>query len=120
VPRKTGTLQEQQNRIKREYKRGRKTDKVVRSADSMKDFELEAKKQVACFLKAADFSYSYMTDAIDVSKDVIRSWFADDEQMQTRTAAIQQDITDGAIKLLKTYAIELVEMLMEIAPHNER
>jgi hypothetical protein len=44
----------------------------------------------------------------------VKAWF-EDQAMRNHVAEIQTYMLDGAVKLLRSYAIELVEMLVEIA-----
>ncbi len=109
-----GTLEQQRNRIKSEYKRGRKRERRITSPESLSEVELAVKKEAACFLKAADYSYTYIGEALNLTHSIVKRWF-EEPAMRKRVGDIQQDYLDGAIKLLKTYAVELVEMLVEIA-----
>lgn len=118
MPRKTaGSLEEARRDIKRRYKRqhGTRAEDRIVNVDSMTETERAVKKEGACFLKAADFSYKYIGCALGISPSAVRKWFDEDEKMRLRVVAIQKDYVDGGILLLKTYAIELVEMLVEIA-----
>lgn len=115
MPRKTDkSLEAQRNRIKRSYKRGKKTEKVIRGESALNEVELACAKLSACYLKAADFSYTYIGEALGVSKDTVRRWFADPE-MHKIVEGIHADYVQGAVRLLKTYAIEAIEIVMEIA-----
>jgi hypothetical protein len=119
VPRKTGvTLDEQRNAIKSRYKRGKKTAQRIVGEDALSVVELATKKEAACFLKSADYSYIYIAEALNVTRSMVKMWF-EDEAMRQRVAEIQTDFLDGAVKLLRTYAIELIEMLVEIARYTE-
>lgn len=114
MPRKTAaTLEEQRNAIKKKYKRGKRERKVSSLAD-LTDIEIAVKKEAACFLKAGDFSYTYIGDALHTTKLIVKTWF-EEPSMKERVLEIQEDYIDGAVTLLKTYAIELIEMLVEIA-----
>ena len=117
MPRKTGvTLDEQRREIKRRYKKhGTRAEKRIVSVESMTETERAVKKEAACFLKAADYSYTYIANALGISKSAVRKWFDEDAEMRKRVVAIQKDYVDGAVAMLKTYAIELIEMLVEIA-----
>lgn len=118
MSRKTGeSLEEARRDIKRRYKRqhGTRAAHRIVNVNSMTETERAVKKEGACFLKAADFSYKYIARALGISPSAVRKWFDEDEQMRLRVVAIQKDYVDGGILLLKTYAIELVEMLVEIA-----
>jgi hypothetical protein len=115
MPRKTGaTLEEQRANIRKRYKHGTRARKRLVNVESLTDVERAAKKEAACYLKAADYSFSYIADALGLSSSGVRKWF-EDEGMRVKVAQIQADYVDGAVKLLKTYAIELIEMLVEIA-----
>lgn len=117
MARKTaGSLEQQRNQVKRKYKRGKKVERVIRGEDAMTEAEILVKQEVSVYLKAQDFSYTYISEALGVSKDTVKRWYADEElDLASRVAEVQQDFIAGAVKLLKTYAIELVEMLVEIA-----
>lgn len=107
------TVEEQRNQIKRTYKRGRKTERKITSETSLTQFEREVKREVACYLKAQDFSYNYIGDTLGLSREVVKKWFLEDD-MRTKVTKIQEDFIAGAVKLMKTYAIEIVEIFMEI------
>ena len=117
MPRKTGaTLDEQRRDIKRRYrKHGTRAERRLVNVDSMTETERAVKKEAACFLKAADYSYTYIGNALGISKSAVRKWFDEEPAMRSRVVAIQKEYVDGAVMLLKTYAIELIEMLVEIA-----
>lgn len=117
MPRKKlDTVSAHRDEIKRKYKRGPKAEKRVRGEASLTDIDKLVKQDIACYLKAMDFSYGYISESLGVSLDVVKKWFTNDELgMQDRVAEIRESYTAGAIKLMKTYAIELVEMVMEIA-----
>lgn len=119
MARKERTLDSQRNRIKREYKRGRKVERVLVGEDALTEVEVVNKKMTACLLKATDFSYGYIAEAVGMSKETVRRWFANEPAMAKNVEEIQQHFQDGAVKLLKTYAIEAVEMLMELARSTE-
>lgn len=115
MPRKAaGTLEQQRNKIKATYKRGRHVERRIVNTDALTEIELATKKEAACFLKAADYSYNYIADALNTTHSIVKGWFAE-PSMAARVGEIQTDFVDGATKLLKTYAVELIEMLVEIA-----
>jgi len=115
MPRKKAeTLEQQRQDLKKTYRRGRRQEKRVSSLTDLSEIEIATKKEAACFLKAADYSYTYIGDSLGTTKSIIKNWFAE-PAMVARVAEIQTDFIDGAINLVKTYAIELVEMLVEIA-----
>jgi hypothetical protein len=114
VPRKqAATLEEARNEIKHQYKRGPKRERKVTSEAALTEFEREVKREVACYLKAIDFSYNYIADSLGISTNVVKKWFQE-EEMQARHQEILTDIVSGAIKLLKSYALEIIESLMTI------
>lgn len=119
MARRERSLDQQRNRIKSQYRRGRKTEKRIVGEAALTEVELANKKMMACVLKAADFSYTYIGDAVSMSKDTVRRWFADDPVMAETVEEIQASFVDGAVRLLKTYAVEAVEMLMELARSTE-
>jgi hypothetical protein len=121
MPRKQkDTVQAHRDDIVKKYKRGPKAEKRVRGEDALTETDKLVKRDVACYLKAMDFSYGYIAESLGVTKDVLKKWFTNDELgMQDRVAEIRESYTAGAIKLMKTYAIELVEMVMEIARTTE-
>lgn len=113
LPRKPASAHEARSQIKRKYKRGTRLDRVLRGASDLTASEKIIKIELACFLKAQDFSWNYIADSLGVSKDTLKRWWADDELgMVARVAEIHEDIVQGAIKLLKSYAIEIIEELM--------
>lgn len=115
MSRKTGaTLTELRNDVKKRYKRGRKVEKRITSLESLSDIEFATKREAACFLKAADYSYSYIGEALNTTTSIVKHWF-EEPAIRARVVEIQKDFLDGAVKLLRTYAIELIEMLVEIA-----
>lgn len=113
MPRKEGSVDEIRKKIKREYKRGRKVERKITSEQALTAFERDVKREVACYLKAQDFSYNYIGDTLGLSREVVKKWFQEDE-MKAKVAKIQADFLDGAVKLMKSYAIEIVEIFMEI------
>lgn len=108
-----GTIEEQRQEIKRHYVRGSK-GQTKRGIDKLSDIEIAVMKTKACFLKAAGYSHTYIGDALGVTRSVVGHWFEEPE-MREEVAQINADIVGGALKLLKTYGLELIEMLMEIA-----
>lgn len=115
MARKTASsLDKQRQDVKKRYKHGTRAQKRIVGEDALSAVELATKKEAACFLKAADYPYNYIGEALHMTRGTVRRWFEDDA-MRERVAEIQQDFVDGGVKLLKTYAIELIEMLVEIA-----
>lgn len=115
MPRKTaGSLDEVRAGVRKTYMRGTRSRKELINFNNLTSSERWIKEEQACLLKAAGFSYTYIGEAIGQSRGTVKSWFADAE-MQARTQAFQKDFIDGAVKLVRTYAIELFEMLVEIA-----
>ncbi len=123
MARNATSLEEERNAIRRRYKDGnalgsqRKHRKITDESE-MDASTLEWKKAHAVFLKSADYSYRYISDNLRVQTSVIKKWFAEDKNMAERVAKLQADMIDGGVKLLKSYVIEAIEMLMEIARHT--
>jgi hypothetical protein len=92
---------------------GRKTGKVT-SADELQPAELQWAKSYAAVLKAVGYSFRYISDTVMVQTGIVKSWF-DEEEVQKRVLQVQEDIVAGAVDHLQNYAVELVEMLMELA-----
>lgn len=109
------SLEEQRAQIRKKYKHGARARRDLVNFDSLGETEKAVKMETACFLKAAGFSSAYIGEAVGTTRGSVRHWFADFPSMRARVAEIQADYIDGAVKLLKTYAIELVEMLVDIA-----
>lgn len=115
MPRKKAeNLEEIRVDIRKRYKQGARASRGMTSFSSLSEMEQAIKKEGACFLKAADFSNNYIGDALGVTKGTVKGWW-EEPAMRSRVEEIQADFIDGAVKLLKTYAIELVEMLVDIA-----
>jgi hypothetical protein len=112
---KAETLEQARNEIKREYKRGPRSEgRKVTNPDTWSEVERAVARESACFFKAAGFSHNYIGDALNLTRGQIGHWF-EEPAMQERYRAISADMKNGAIKLLKSYAIEIVESLMTIA-----
>lgn len=119
MPRKTAaTVEQAQNDIKRRYKRGPRAEVRLSSDEALSDVEREVKQGIACFLKSQDYSNGYIGDALGVSRDTVRRWFSTGDnaaELREKVLAIRQNTIDGAHKLLKSYAIELIEILVNVA-----
>lgn len=100
--------------IKRKYKRGRKTEKVLTGESALDETQRIVKRELFCYLKAQDFSYNYISDSLGISKDTMKKW-AQEPEIRERVTEIATDFVEGAIKYARTYAIEMLEMLAEIA-----
>lgn len=94
--------------------RGKRKVRKIEREDDLDAAQLEWKKSYAVFLKAADFSYGYMSDILGVTRSIVKHWF-EDPQMRVRVTEIQSDITEGAIKHLKRAQLELIELLLQMA-----
>jgi hypothetical protein len=92
---------------------GRKLGKVT-DESKMLPAELEWAKSYAAVLKAAGWSYRYISDTTMVQTGIVKAWF-EEKEVQEKVAQVQADIIAGAVGLLKNYAVDLVEMLMELA-----
>lgn len=109
------TLDEQRDDLKRRYKHGPRAKRVIVNFDSLDETEKAVKLEAACFLKAAGYPHSYIGEALGTTRGVVSNWFHEIPEMRVRVSEIQADYIDGAVKLLRTYAIELIEMLVNIA-----
>lgn len=107
------SLDEIRTDLRRHYRGTRSTRQLVSYA-KLTEGEQYVFMERACLLKAAGFSHKYIAEAVDSTSGTIKSFFAQ-PAWQSRVAEFQQDFIDGAVKLVKTYAIEIFEMLMEIA-----
>lgn len=116
MPRKTaGTLEQQRNRIKRDYKRGPRKENILRGEAGLSAVDREVAQRMSVYLKAQNFSFNYIADAVGVHRNTVRKWFDNEElNLAAHVAEVQRDMADGAVKLLKTYAIELIEELMNL------
>jgi hypothetical protein len=114
-----GTLEQQRNKIKRNYKRGARSEKIVRGEGSLSETEKFIAQEVALHLKAADFSWTYIGESLGISPNTVKAWFNNDdergEELRAKLVKVSEDFVAGGIKLMKTYFIELIEMLMTIA-----
>lgn len=110
------SLDEQRTQIKKVYMRGKKQNGgSIRGLDELGEIELAVVRESACFYKAAGYPHSYIAEALDLSVAQVRKMFKEDPAMVANVQKISQNLVDGAAKLLRTYAVELVEMLVEIA-----
>jgi DNA-binding CsgD family transcriptional regulator len=118
-----GTLEQQRQKIKRNYKRGSRTEKIVRGEASLSETEKYVAQEIALHLKAADFSWTYIGESLGISPNTVKSWFNSDdergEELRAKLVQVSTDFVAGGIKLMKTYFIELVEMLAGIARETD-
>ncbi len=119
MARKPDSLDAQRAVIRRRYKSGKQWGAVGRKTrkkdgEELSPEEIGWKQAQFVFLRAADYSYAYVSDNLQVTQRTLRNWH-EDEKIQARIAEVRDNMLDGALLLLKTYAIEAVEMLMEIA-----
>jgi DNA-binding CsgD family transcriptional regulator len=118
-----GTLEQQRRKIKRNYKRGSRTEKIVRGEASLSETEKYVAQEIALHLKAADFSWTYIGESLGISPNTVKSWFNSDdergEELRAKLVQVSTDFVAGGIKLMKTYFIELVEMLAGIARETD-
>lgn len=92
---------------------GRKVGKIT-DESKLLPAELEWSKNYAAVLKAVGYSYRYISDTLMIQTGIVKAWFSD-EDVQAKVTLVQTDIISGAVDHLKNYAVELVEMLMELA-----
>lgn len=121
--REENTVEAVRQGIKRRYKTGAShgSSRKSKKAEDENEFtksDLEWKRACAAFLKASDYSYSYIADNLGVTKRMVKTWF-EDETMQKRVESIRADMISGAISLGQTYTIEAVEGIAEIARRTD-
>src|SRR4051794_16037002 len=108
-----GTLEQQRNRIKRNYKRGPLAEKRIRTNEALTETERAVAQETAVYLKAMDFSWTYIGESLGISPNTVKAWFTGTEdramELREKIAEVRNDFVSGAIKLMKTYIIELVE-----------
>jgi predicted ArsR family transcriptional regulator len=113
---KKTSLEKQRDQIKRKYVRGPRAERVIRG---QLPAEVEAAKKIqAVYLRSSDFSFAYIGEAVGVSETTVRKWFDDPDVTKLLALSIEDQVS-GAQKLLKSYAIELIEMLVNIARETE-
>lgn len=86
----------------------------IASESQMDDSDIAYSKSYSVLLRAAGYSVSYISDNLQIQQVVIKKWFAE-ESTKKQLAKIQKDMAEAAVDLLRGYAVEGVEMLMEIA-----
>ncbi len=86
----------------------------IASESQMDDSDIVYSKSYSVLLRAAGYSVSYISDNLQIQQVVIKKWFAE-ESTKKQLAKIQKDMAEAAVDLLRGYAVEGVEMLMEIA-----
>lgn len=110
-----GTLEDQREALRKKASRGRTRNKALTSPESMEEFERRAKQEMLCYFKASDFSHTYCADALGVSRSTITAWLDDDElALRPKIEKLRKDMTTAAVMLVQTYAVEIVEMQMQI------
>lgn len=115
-PKNSGTLAEQREKNVKKYMRGRVVDDLVIGTSDLGEVERKVKQDTACYLRAADFSYGYIADVLNVHVNTVKGWFADDELgLPARMVKIRDDIVGGAITHMKSYLLEIIEFQMQIA-----
>lgn len=114
-PKNSGTLSEQRERMDRKYLRGRVQDGFVTGTKDMTELERRLKQDFACYMRAADFSYPYIAEALGVHVNTVKGWFADEKlDLLGRVAKIHDDLVGGAINHMKSYLLEIIEIQIEI------
>jgi hypothetical protein len=111
------TLDEARDKLRKQY-RGSRVTKTQIKIDEATEVELAVLKTKASFLKAAGYSHTYIADALGTTRSIVGHWF-EDPQLRAETMELTNDIVGGALKLLKTYGLELIEMEMEIARQSD-
>lgn len=119
MPRKSQTLQEDRATIKRRYKNSTNDGSKIKKTSNESDLDpqtIQFKKLQVAFLRASDFPVHYISDNVRVSGGLIRKWLKE-EEVQAHIEDVRSEILDGAVNYMKTYAIEAVEGIAEIARH---
>lgn len=111
-------IEQQRADLRKRYKHGPRARRELIAWDLLTEVEKATKLEAACFLKAGGYSHTYIGEALGTTRGTVKQWFAL-PGMHDRVAEIQQDYIDGAVKLIKTYAIELFEMLVNIARDSD-
>lgn len=114
-PKNSGTIAQQREKVNKRYKRGRAEDDLVIGTAAMTDVDRLVKQEMCCYLKAMDFSYAYMADALNVHVNTIKSWFGNEKlDMAVKVAKIRQDFVGAAMEYIKTFILEIIEIQMQI------
>jgi hypothetical protein len=108
------TVAEARNEMKARYRRGSKRTRKATSEQNLSEFDRALKRELACHYKASSFSYTYIADALGLTRDIVKKWFQEPE-MQERAAKLVDDMVSAAVKFGQTHAFEMMEMLAEIA-----
>jgi predicted transcriptional regulator len=111
--RQPANLDEARQRLKRDYKRGPKRERKTENEEQLDAIDRFVKKRIACYLKASGYSYNYIADSLEVTNAIVKHWMLEPESI-AEVQRIQKDIAGGAVNLMKTYAIEIIEKLMTI------
>ena len=92
----------------------RRKSKKITDLNDLNAQELAYAQAYSATLKAAGWSWRYISDTLNIQGSLVKAW-AEDETWQTMCAKVATDITDGAIEHLKRHNIDLIEMLLELA-----
>jgi hypothetical protein len=91
----------------------RKARKVTEESQ-LTQAEIAWGKDYAAVLKAVGYSNRYIGDTLGIRSGIIKEWLNEDDQKQ-KIATVQTDIVNGAVDHLRRHAVELTEMLLELA-----
>lgn len=109
MPSKKTTFEEDKKLVAK-----RRTAKID-SDDQVDPGTLQWKKSQAILLKAADNSYAYISKHLGVTKRLVKYWFESDPTMHERVEVVRKDMTDGALKMLKSASVEAVDIILQSA-----
>lgn len=115
MPRKKPASVTEAKAEQRKYVRGPKEGRGRRLLNpaNLTEFERELKREMACFLKALDFSYKYIATSLDLTEDVVKKWFQEPEMQEKATKLLQDQVSAG-IKTMRSYTLEVIHGTMEM------
>jgi hypothetical protein len=76
--------------------------------------ELQWRKSYAAFLRATGCSYQKIASIVHVRRGLVKEWF-EDEELQDKVHLVQQAIVDNTIKFLNESALEMAQIVADIA-----
>lgn len=91
----------------------RKVRKITDESE-LTQAEISWMKDYASCLKAVGYSNRYIGNTINVRAGLVKDWLSQEEQQQ-KIATVQADIVSGGAEHLRRHAVELAEMLLELA-----
>lgn len=92
----------------------RRKSRKITELSELTNSELSFSRAYAATLKAVGYSWRYISDTLNIQTSLVKSW-ADDDDWQQMVAKVSTDIVSGAVTHLERQAVELTEMLVELA-----